>query len=139
MPGTSTTLKGNNMDRHIASALATITTTAVAAIATAAIASGSAFADDITIENTPFVSSMSRDEVNAQLKAPYARGNPWSSQYNMFSTTSATTSEQVRSAYKMSRDEVNALNGEDSGSAYFIKSAGSRNANAAATMGGPAR
>jgi hypothetical protein len=58
----------------------------------------------------------------------------------MFPPTSTTTaSEQVRNAYKMSRDEANALNGEDSGSAYFLKSAAPSGANPVATMGGPAR
>jgi hypothetical protein len=140
MPGISTTLKGKNMNRNIASALAMGTATAAAAFAVAAIASSNAFADDITIDNTPFVSSLSREEVNAELKVPYPGGNPWSGLYNMFPpTNTATTSEQVRNAYKMSRDEANALNGEDSGSAYFLKSASPSGANPVATMGGPAR
>jgi hypothetical protein len=45
------------MSRHLASALAYTTTTVAAVFAVAAIASGSAYADDITIDNTPFVSS----------------------------------------------------------------------------------
>jgi hypothetical protein len=140
MPGIATTLKGKNMNRNIASALAMGTATAAAAFAAAAIASSNAFADDITIDNTPFVSSLSRDEVNAELKVPYSGGNPWSGQYNMFPSTSTTTaSEQARGAYKFSRDEANALNGEDSGSAYFLKSASPSGANPAATMGAPAR
>jgi hypothetical protein len=124
------------MNRNIASALAMGTATAAAAIAAAAMTCGSAFADDITIENTPFVSGVTRDEVKAEFKVPYRGGNPWSGAYNMFQARSATTSEQVSGAYKMSRDEVNALNAEDSGSAYFIKSAVPLGA---ATMGGAAR
>ena len=48
--------------------LAVASAAAVAAIAAAAaISSGKAFADDITIDNTAFVSSRSRAEVQAEL------------------------------------------------------------------------
>jgi len=128
------------MNRNIASALAMGTATAAAAIAAAAITCGTAFAESPTIETTPFVSSLSRDEVNAELKVPYPGGNPWAGRYDMFPRTSTTTtSEQAQSAYKMSRDEANALNSEDGGSAYFLKSATRSGANPSATMGGPAR
>ena len=139
MPGISTTLQGKNMNRNIASALAMGTAIAAAAVAVAFIASGTAHADDITIDKTPFVSSMSRDEVSAQLKVPYPGGNPWAGRYDMFQIKSATTSAQVTGEYERSRDEVNALTGEDSGSAYFVKSAVPFGANTGTTMGGPAR
>lgn len=110
------------MNRHIASTLAAV------------IACGSAFADD-----TEFVSTLTREEVNAELKKPYPGGDPWSSLYNMFSRQGSTTREQVEQAYKGSRDEVSALNAEDSGSAYFLKSSAPLAANPGAAMGGSAR
>ncbi len=91
------------MNRNIASALAMGTATAVAALAAAVMTCGNAFADDITIESTPFVSSLSRDEVNAELKVPYVGGNPWSGAYNMFLARSTTTSEQASGACSSER------------------------------------
>ena len=135
----STALKGNDMNRNYESALAMGTVTVLAAAAAAAMTCASAYADDITVEHSPFVSSLSRDEVNAELKRPYTGGDPWSEQYNMFPRQSTITREQVRSAYKMSRDEVNALNAEDSGSAYILKSTRPLTANPSTAMGAPAR
>jgi hypothetical protein len=64
-----------------------------------------------------------------------AASEEWTSQYNQVpELKSADTSEQVQSQYKMSRDEVSALSGEDSGSVY-IKRMPARNTNA--VMGGP--
>jgi hypothetical protein len=97
----------------------------------------SALADDITMDNTRFVSSQSRDEVRADLKKPYPGGYPWSSQYKMGVTKSDRTREQTVSEYLSSRDAANALVAEDSGSSYFNGTAARRNP--AATMGGPAR
>jgi hypothetical protein len=127
------------MNRNFESALAMGTVTALAAAAAAAMTCASAYADDITVEHSPFVSSLSRDEVNAELKKPYPGGNPWAGQYNMFPPQSATTREHVTGVYKMSRDEANALNAEDSGSAYFLKSTVPPAANSGTAMGGPAR
>ena len=62
------------MNRHIASILA---------ISAAAFVSGSALADDITIDTTPFSSSKSRAEVQAELgQFKKAGTSPWSTQYN---------------------------------------------------------
>jgi hypothetical protein len=124
------------MTRNFASSLAFAATVAAAA---AAILSGNAYADDITFDNTPFVSGRTRAEVQSELKTPYLGGNPWSSQYRMHPLNSTLASEQLVREYKMSRDEVNALTGEDSGSAYFIKSAVLPGTNPAAAMGAPAR
>lgn len=106
------------MTRNTATSLAYVTTVAAAAVA-AALVSTSAYAESPLIDNTPFVSTRTRAEVQAELKTPFIGGYPWSSQYNMFTRSSALTTEQVRGAYKMSRDEVNALTAEDSGSAYL--------------------
>jgi hypothetical protein len=102
--------KGNTMNRNLESALALGTVFAAAAVAAAAIASGNAYADDITIDKTPV----------PQVKNAY-------------------TSEQAKAEYKASRQFVSALTGEDSGSAYFIKAPVPSGANSATTMGGPAR
>jgi hypothetical protein len=125
----------NNMTRNTASSLAYVTTVAAAAMA-AALVSTSAYAESPTIDNTPFVSSKTRAEVQAELKTPFMGGDPWSSRYNMFGRSSTLTTEQVRGAYKMSRDEVHALTAEDSGSAALVK--GPMKVKTTATMGGPA-
>ena len=104
------------MNRKIATALV---------IAAAAIA-GNAFADDITVDTTPFHSTKSRVEVQAELAQYKTAGvNPWSTQYNPLKQfKSAVTRDQVVAEYIASRDEVAALNSEDSGSAYLAQATG---------------
>ena len=109
---------------------------AAAAVAAASIATN-VRADDITMDNSQFVSSKSRDEVRADLKKPYPGGNPWSSSYKMGVTKSDRTREEVRREYLGSREEARALTAEDSGASYFNRTAG--RANPTATMGAPAR
>jgi hypothetical protein len=114
MPGIHFTLEEKQtMNRNIASALV---------IATAAFA-GSAFADDITIDPVAFNGTRTRAEVQAELAQYKATGvNVWSTQYNPLKQfKSATTREAVVAAYLADRDEVAALNGEDSGSAYLAQ------------------
>lgn len=84
-------------------------------------ATGAAFAGDITIDTTPFVPSATRAEVQAQLQQYKAAGvNPWSMSYNQLAGfRSAQSRDDVTAAYIASRDEVAALNREDSGSAYL--------------------
>jgi hypothetical protein len=130
----------NSMTRRFASALA-VAVGIFAAAAAATIASGTAHADDITIDNTPFVSSRSRAEGEAELLRPSALarsgGGEWARQYNQVPAVKSTfTSEQAKADYKSSRDYVSALNGEDSGSSYFLKGSVPPNAT---SMGGPAR
>jgi hypothetical protein len=125
------------MKRNLASALA------VGAAVLAVVASDNAYADDITIDNTPFVSSRSRADVKTELmnQAQQVRTtvSEWAMQGNQLPLIkSAYTSEQAVAEYKVSRDLVRALNGEDSGSAYFIKSPVPYGVNPAA-MGAPAR
>jgi hypothetical protein len=98
---------------------------------------GFAYADDITMDTTPFSSTKSRDEVRADLKKPFVGGYPWSSSYKQAAPKDSTyTNGQARTEYLSSRDEVRALNGEDSGAAYLNRTAS--RANPTATMGGPA-
>lgn len=115
------------MNRTIASVLA-ITAAAFAA---------NAFADDITIDTTPFVGSKTRAEVQADL-AQFKRAgtSPWSTQYNQLAKfQSAKSRAEVTAEYTAARDEVAALNGEDSGSAYLAQYAG-RRADASTTLAG---
>jgi hypothetical protein len=78
---------------------------------------GSALADDITIDNTRFVSSKSRAEVQAELQQfQRAGGDPWAQDYNpLQSFASGKSRAEVSAEYRASRDEVAALTGEDSG------------------------
>jgi hypothetical protein len=97
---------------------------AAAVLAVAAIASGNAYADDITIDNTPFVSSRTRDEVRAEVmgQSDVLRNasSEWAMQLNQAAQPrSAYTQEQAKAEYIAARHEVNALNAEDSGSSYF--------------------
>jgi len=131
------------MNRTLASALAiTTTTTAAAVLAVAAIASGNAYADDITIDNTPFVSSKSRAEVRAeameQSKTLGSASSEWAMQQNEPARpNSAYTRKAAQDEYIASRNEVNALNAEDSGSSYFATLP--RTADTGVIMAGPAR
>lgn len=94
---------------------------ATALVLAAAAAAGNAFADDITVDTTPFVSARSRAEVQTELTQ--VRGtSPWSIQYNPLATFKAEKSrDQVTGEYLASRNQVAAFNGEDSGSAYLAQ------------------
>jgi hypothetical protein len=128
------------MNRKLASVL-TVTTTAAALFAVAAIASGNAYADDITIDPTPFVSSKSRAEVRAEFLGQSAlerNASEWSMQLNQpAQPNSAYTREAAQAEYIASRDEVNARNSEDGGSSYFATLP--RGKDTTLVMGGPAR
>ena len=95
--------------------------------ATAATFSATAFAESplAGVDTNPFVSSKSRAEVRAELNEYKRAGiNPWSMSYNPLSTFKSRTSrEAVTAAYLNARDEVAALNSEDSGSAYLAQAA----------------
>jgi len=109
------------MNRNLASVL-TVTTTAAAVFAVAAIASGNAYADDITIDPTPFVSTKTRAEVTAEVMGRAEQLRIASSEWSMnqsFQPNSSYTRAQATAEYIASRDEVNARNAEDSGSSYF--------------------
>lgn len=80
-----------------------------------------AFADDITIDTTPFVSTATRAEVKAEQAAFEASGrDPWAREYNPLADFQAQRSrDEVRAEYLRSRDRVDAFTGEDSGSAFL--------------------
>lgn len=111
------------MNRNLATTL-TFVSTGAAALALAAIASGNAYADDITIDPTPFVSSRTRAEVQAEVmgqgEALRIASSEWSTQMNATMLPQSTvTRAQVTQEYIATRREANALNGEDSGSSYL--------------------
>jgi hypothetical protein len=113
------------MNHRIASAITFSSTVAVATIA-AAFLSSNAFADDITIDTTPFVSTKTRAEVRAEVMSQRdqitAAGGEWAGQQNEQRPFQGTyTAEQVRSEYKAARNEVQMMNGEDSGSSYLAQ------------------
>ena len=131
------------MNRNLGSALAIASTAAAAAITLATLASGKAYADDITVDNMPFVGNRTRAEVQAELLGQAAQvragTSEWAMQYNQPSRLkSAYTSNEAKAEYKTSRPLVHALTGEDSGSAYFLKSGVPYKANPSAVMGAPA-
>ena len=72
-----------------------------------------------------FNGGKSRAEVQAELASYKKTGvNPWSISYNPLAKfQSATTRAQVTAAYIADRDQVAALTGEDSGSAFLTASA----------------
>jgi hypothetical protein len=94
---------------------------ATAFIASALGYSGSAHSDDITIAPSPFVSSVSRAEVRAELDAFKTSGiNPWATHYDLLRNfKSRKTRAQVTAEYLGERDAIASMNGEDSGSRYL--------------------
>ena len=89
-------------------------------LAVAAAGTNVAFADDITVETHPFVSTLTREQVQADLQQYRAAGvNPWSTSYNPVAHfQGARTRAEVTAEYLRARDEVAAMNGEDSGSSW---------------------
>lgn len=104
------------MNRYLITSLLAI---AAAGISTGA--SATALAGDISIESTPFVSTLSRAQVQAELRQFKASGvNPWALNYNQLAVFHGTnTRAQVVSEFLQSRDEAAAMTAEDSGSAYL--------------------
>ncbi len=91
-----------------------------AALAIAAL-SGNAFAESPTVVKDNFVSTQSRAQVQADLAAYKQAGvNPWSTQYNpLRGFKSSKTRAEVQAEFLAARDQVAALTGEDSGSAWL--------------------
>jgi hypothetical protein len=104
--------------------------TVIALVLASAAAAGNAFAGtsmagDISVEATPFASSVSRVEVQAELKQYKRSGvNPWSMAYNPLRDFQSTkTRAEVTAELQASRDRVAAFTREDSGSAYLARNA----------------
>jgi hypothetical protein len=84
---------------------------------------GHALAESPTIVNEAFVAGKTRAEVQAELAAYKQSGvNPWATSYNPLRSFAGTkTRDEVVAEYLASRQEVKALTGEDSGSAYLAQ------------------
>jgi hypothetical protein len=113
------------MNRHF---VLTFASTAAAVFCAAVMVSGKAYADDITIDTTPFASTRTRAEVKAELTAQpqFVRdgGSEWAMQHNEpMRLASGYTRQQALADYKASREEVSALTAEDSGSSYLMRHA----------------
>jgi hypothetical protein len=93
------------------------------AFAASLAAVGNAFADDITVDPHPFVSTMSRAQVQDELRQSRQAGtNPWADEYNPLTAfRSSTTRAEVTAQYIASRDAVAAMSAEDSGSTYLAR------------------
>lgn len=90
------------------------------------LSAGFAHADDITIDPTPFVSTKSRAQVQAELGTYKRSGvNPWSKAHDPLKTfRSSRTRAEVTAEYLAGRDEVTAFTSEDSGSMHLMQLAG---------------
>lgn len=99
---------------------------AISSIVLASAFAGSAFAESPIYGNDVFTGARSRGDVQAELAVYKQAGvNPWSTSYNpLKGFKSATTRDSVTAAYLASRNEVRALSGEDSGSAYLAQGRG---------------
>ncbi|HWI81060.1 DUF4148 domain-containing protein [Ramlibacter sp.] len=93
----------------------------------AAAASFAAQADeaDASQYGVQFQGALSRAQVQAELGQYKKAGvNPWSTSYNQIAASKAIrTRADVSAEYLAARDQVAALNGEDSGSAYLTQTA----------------
>ena len=106
------------MNRTIASSLC-LGTAAAALAAAAVMAAGNAYADDITMDTMPAVLSAPRAVIKAQT---LDRTDDWTLQHNQVPhPMSGVTPAKAKADYAAARDEVRALNAEDSGSSYFWK------------------
>jgi hypothetical protein len=107
-------LKGTTMNRKLATALFTL----------AAVAGGNAFAESPLAGGADhFAGGKTRAEVQAELQAYKQAGvNPWSTSYNPLAQFRGRASrEQVVAEFLGSRNEVAAVTGEDSGSAWLAQ------------------
>lgn len=111
----------------------------IASAALIVAAAGNAFAESPLIVEDNFVSSRTRAEVLAELHAYKQAGvNVWSNQYNPLRAFKSNASrEQVVAEYLADRNEVAAVTGEDSGSAYFAQASGQRRPGGAVLAGQP--
>ena len=80
-------------------------------------------AESPTVDSSVFVSARSGSEVQAELASFRQSGiDPWAIAYQPLRELHGSTSRaQVQADYLAARDEVHALSGEDSGSAYLAR------------------
>ena len=93
------------------------------ALVIATAAAGNAFAEGPIGDSTPFQSTATRAQVQAELAAFRATGaSPWADEYNQLTAFRSSTSRaQVMSELMSVRQEMAAYNGEDSGSSYMAR------------------
>lgn len=108
---------------RLASTLAYAGTVTAATLAATLMAS-SALAETPTIDTTPFVSTRSRAEVQAEVLGARAQvtaaGSEWAMQRNEQQPLMAgLTRAQVTAEYIAVREQVQAMNAEDSGANHF--------------------
>ena len=107
------------MTRRTLSVIAYSSSVAAATLA-AIVMSGSALAETPTIDNTPFVSTKTRAEVQAELFSHRdqlsSSASEWVSQQNETHHASNYTRQQARAEYIASREQVRAMNSEGGGS-----------------------
>jgi hypothetical protein len=104
---------------------------ALAAVAAGAAMTNNAYAETPTIDNTHFVSTRTRAEVRAEITPGLlsAAGAEWGYQNERApQVSSGLTRAQAQAQFQASREQVNALNSEDSGSSYLARHAASRTA-----------
>lgn len=96
---------------------------AISSLVLAAGFAGSALAETPLVVDQTIAGNRTVAEVQADLAAYRQAGvNPWSTSYNpLRGFKSATTREAVVADYLAARNEVRALNGEDSGSHYLAQ------------------
>jgi len=101
---------------------------AIAAVAAASFGAAHADEADASQYGIQFNGAKTRAEVQAELASYKQAGvNPWSTSYNPLASFKSTLSRgQVTAAYLADRDQVAALNGEDSGSAFLTAQAAHR-------------
>jgi hypothetical protein len=87
----------------------------------AALAAGSALAETPLVDTQPFKSTMTREQVQAELAQHRATGiDVYADGYNpLMLFRSTRTRAEVQAEFRASRDLVSAFNGEDSGSTYL--------------------
>jgi Domain of unknown function (DUF4148) len=111
----------------------------VTVIAAACAAAVPAFADDITIDPHPFVSTLTREQVRAETLEAMKQGSlNYGSGYDPLARYPAPkgpgrTRAEVTAEYLASRNDVTAMNAEDSGSSYMSRMAATRVRPATAT------
>ena len=107
------------MTRRTFSVIAFSSSVAAATLA-ATVMAGSALAETPTVDNTPFVSTKTRAEVQAELFSHRdqlsSSASEWVFQQNEAQNASGYTRQQARAEYDASREQVRAMNSEDGGS-----------------------
>jgi len=111
---------------HRHSSILAFGSTLAAALLGAAVMTGTARAEGPIGESAPFVSSLTRAEVRAELMQDRSQvssyANEWvAQQAGTQHAASGYTRAEATAEYIASRDQAQAMNGEDSGSRYFAR------------------